>query len=182
MNWELINKQVGYDARQKIEDILNLEKFKITLYDKLDLDPEKRIALGQFYTPANICIQMLEEFECDTLDNKIILDPCCGSGNLLIACLIAGASITNLYGNDYDHVAVDLCRRRLIMTYKELYNKEPEEFNRWQIHKGDATDLFCLQEFGSDYKQRLEEHYLNEQNSLFPMLTNEQENFLKEID
>ncbi len=182
MNWELVNKQVGYDAKQRIEDILDLEKFRVTLYDKLDLDPEKRIALGQFYTPANICIQMLEEFECDTLENKVILDPCCGSGNLLIACLVAGANINNLYGNDYDYDAVALCRRRLVMAYKELYNIEPKEFANWQIHRGDATDAFCLTEFGPDYKQKLEEHYLLEQDGLFPMLTNEQEEFLKEVD
>ena len=147
------------EIKQKISDMLESEKFKVTLYDKLDLDPEKREELGQFFTPAEICIEMIEEFDCTDFSDQLILDPCCGSGNLLIACLIAGAKIENLYGNDYDPDAVELCRRRLKMAYRELYNKDAETFEDWQIHRGNALDAFSLTEFGPDYKDRLIDHW-----------------------
>lgn len=165
------------EIKKQIKDILNSEAFKVTLYAGL---PEaKRDELGQFYTPADICIEMLEKFEADSFANKTILDPCCGSGNLLIAMLIAGAESNNIFGNDFDAAAVKLCRQRLNMACDIL---EKPHIQDWQIHKGSALDVFCLTKFGPDYKQKLKQHYLDEQFGLFPMLTKEQEEFLKDVD
>ena len=80
------------ETKLKILEILDSKEFMLDLYE--GLDEKKRIELGQFYTPGKICIQMIEKFTCDTLSGRNILDPTCGSGNLLIACLIAGASFT----------------------------------------------------------------------------------------
>ena len=72
---------------------------------------EERRKLGAFFTPPDLTIKMIEKFE--TLENKTILDPTCGTGNLLAACVIAGANPTLVFGNEYDSTFVQLCKKRL---------------------------------------------------------------------
>jgi ribosomal protein L11 methylase PrmA len=135
------------EVKSKIIEILDSEEFLSDLY--AGLTAEQRKKLGQVYTPARVCIQMIESFECETLAGKTILDPACGSGNLLIACLIAGADSDKLYGNELDPVAVDLCRVRVNRACDILGKSHIKD---WQIHKGDATDPYCLNTFSKDYK------------------------------
>ena len=177
--------QLAESVKQLI--IHEYNEFKAFMYANSPKDT--RDQLGQFFTPAEITIKMLE---CYSLVNSIMLDPTSGSGNLLAACLIAGVPASNLRGNEFDARMVKACRDRLktlpdrIMAVdkeKALeLAKSLESFNDWQIHRGDATDSFCLTYFGPDYKQKLEEHFLEGQHSLFPMLTKDQEEFLKEVD
>ena len=173
----MINMKLSNEVKQKIIDILDSKEFMSDLYE--GLDDTTREELGQFYTPASICIEMLEMYNTETFTGKTILDPCCGSGNLLIAMLIAGADSDKVFGNDYDYRAVRLCRKRVNRACDILGKPHIQD---WQIHRGNALDKFCLQEFGPDYKQRLAQHYLDNQYSLFPMLTNEQVEFLSEVD
>ena len=142
--------KLSQETKQKIEEILSSEEFKVTLYE--GLDEKKRIELGQFYTPAAICIQMIERFKWDSLSGKNILDPTVGSGNLLIACLIAGADSDKLFGNEYDPVAVELCRKRLNRAC-EILGKPL--INEWQIHRGNALIPDCLTKFGPDYDETI---------------------------
>lgn len=135
-------------TKKQIIDILDSEEFMSNLYD--GLDEKKRIELGQVYTPAKICIQMIEKFSCDTLSNKTILDPTCGSGNLLIACLIAGADVDKLYGNEFDNDAVELCRKRLNRVCDILSKPHIKDF---QIHQGNALHKFSLTYFAEDYDE-----------------------------
>lgn len=169
--------KLSEEIKQKIIDILDSKEFMSDLYE--GLDDKTRDELGQFYTPASICIQMVEQFKTDIFSGQFVLDPCCGSGNLLIAMLIAGVDSDKVFGNDFDHRAVKLCRKRVNRACDILGKPH---IQAWQVHKGDATDPFCLQEFGPDYRQKLEEHYLDQQYGLFPMLSAEQEEFLKEVD
>lgn len=114
------------------------------------LAEEERSAKGQFYTPAKICIQMIEKFNCDSLAGKNILDPTCGSGNLLIACLIAGADSDKVFGNEYDATAVELARKRINRAC-DILGKE--HIKDWQIHQGNALHEFALKEFREDYDE-----------------------------
>lgn len=124
------------------------ESFKEHMYAGKSL--EQRKTLDQFFTPPSLTIQMIEKFDCDTLAGKNILDPTSGSGNLLVACLIAGADPDKLYGNDYDNDMVILCRKRL----KDVCNKMNKAgFKDYQIHRGNALQKFCLNYFEEDYDQ-----------------------------
>jgi len=163
------------EVKQKILE--EYEAFKDAMYT--NKSREEREELGQFFTPPDVTFEMLALLKEDTLAGKKILDPTSGSGNLLAACLIAGADSDKVFGNDYDPRMVKACRDRLNKVCDMLGKPHIKD---WQIHRGDATDAFCLTEFGPDYKQKLEQHYLDEQNSLFPMLTKAQEEFLKEVD
>ena len=93
-----------------------------------DKSLEERRELGAFFTPPELTIKMIEKFE--TIENKTILDPTCGTGNLLAACVIAGANPKMVYGNEYDAEFTRLCKSRL----KKL--GVPEK----NIHQGDALN------------------------------------------
>jgi predicted RNA methylase len=135
------------EVKERIIEILDSEEFMSNLYE--GLTPKQRKELGMVYTPARVCIQMIEKFDCETLAGRTILDPACGSGNLLIACLIAGADSDKLFGNEYDLTAVDLCKRRLNRACKLLGKPYIKD---WQIHQGDATQVRCLTNFSPTYR------------------------------
>ena len=103
---------------------------------------EERKTLGAFFTPPELTIKMIEKF--DTIEGKTILDPTCGTGNLLVACIIAGADPNNIYGNEYDPEFTRLCRERLSKYKVPSYH----------IHQGDALNSECLRldSFNPDYK------------------------------
>ena len=141
------------ETKNKISEILDSDEFMNSLYVDSEgnkLDKETRDQLGQFYTPGKICIQMIEKYDCDSLSGKNILDPTCGSGNLLIACLIAGADLDKLYGNEYDAKVIPTCRKRILRA-AEILGLDISKFNSWQIHQGNALIADCLTEFGPEY-------------------------------
>ena len=151
--------KLSEEVKNKIIEILDSQEFKSNLYE--GLTEEKRKELGQFYTPGKLCIQMIEKFDCDSLSNKNILDPTCGSGNLLIACLIAGADSDKLFGNEYDSVAVDLCRKRLNRCC-DILNKP--RIKDYQIHQGNALGKWCLTDFSEEYLTRFDPQYIDDEN------------------
>ena len=84
-----------------------------------------------FFTPPSIIFNMLEKIPDDVDKNNFtIIDPTCGSGNLLAALAICGFNPKNLYGNEYDNDLVELARKRLKKLGIPEYN----------IHQGDAND------------------------------------------
>ena len=151
--------KLSAEVKNKIIEILDSQEFKSNLYEGLTED--KRKELGQFYTPGKLCIQMIEKFDCDSLSNKNILDPTCGSGNLLIACLIAGADSDKLFGNEYDSVAVDLCRKRLNRCC-DILNKP--HIKDYQIHQGNALGKWCLTDFSEEYLTKFDSQYIDDEN------------------
>lgn len=114
------------------------EEFKELMYAGKSL--KERQELDQFFTPPEISIRLIEGLS-DLEGN--ILDPTCGSGNLLAAALIAGADPDKVYGNDYDSTMVEECRKRL-----QKINPKVQD---WQIHQGNALIPDCLTEFGETY-------------------------------
>lgn len=151
--------KLSEEVKNKIIEILDSQEFKSNLYEGLTED--KRKELGQFYTPGKLCIQMIEKFDCDSLSNKNILDPTCGSGNLLIACLIAGADSDKLFGNEYDSVAMDLCRKRLNRCC-DILNKP--HIKDYQIHQGNALGKWCLTDFSEEYLTKFDPQYIDDEN------------------
>ena len=148
--------KLSEEVKNKIIEILDGQEFKSSLYAGLTKDKRKK--LNQFYTPGKLCIQMIEKFDCDSLSNKNILDPTCGSGNLLIACLIAGADSDKLFGNEYDSVAVDLCRKRLNRCC-DILNKP--HIKDYQIHQGNALGKWCLTDFSKEYLTNFDPQYID---------------------
>lgn len=74
-------------------------------------DLKERQKLGQFATPPELTIKMLEKF--DSIKDKDILDPTVGAGSLLAAAVIAGADPKRVYGIELDEKVLEVCKRRL---------------------------------------------------------------------
>ena len=100
-----LSKEIKEEIKRESEEYLNEIKSGTDQYG--GLTKEERDELGAFYTHASLCIQMLEMYDCtlEEFATKTILDPTCGSGNLIMAALIAGVSINkdypkNVFGNE----------------------------------------------------------------------------------
>lgn len=98
---------------------------------------KERQKLGAFFTPPELVIKMIEKFE--NLEGKI-LDPACGSGQLLLGCIIAGADPKKIYGNELDADILQVCKERLEALGVPSDN----------LHQGNALDNEAYN-FGPDY-------------------------------
>ena len=129
---------------KETKDLIRKEynEFKESMYAGKSL--QERQELDQFFTPPEISIRLIEELS-DLSGN--ILDPTCGSGNLLAAALIAGADPDKVYGNDYDSTMVEKCRKRLQDINPNV--------QYWQVHQGNDLIPDCLTEFGPDYDKTI---------------------------
>ena len=87
----------------------------------------ERKDFGQFFTPPELSIKMLEKF--DNTDGTI-LDPCCGAGNLLAAAIFAGFKPDNVYGIELDPDILQIAIERLSLLGVPKDN----------LHVGDALD------------------------------------------
>ena len=104
----------------------------------------KKAALGQFYTPYQVCL-MMAKMQAPQPGQSVI-DPCCGAGSMLLAALESvredfyPEARLELTGVDIDPDAVRLCKLNLILAGAAidstvicgnsltmgLINKEPE--------------------------------------------------------
>lgn len=68
---------------------------------------------GIYYTPSVIAERFFEHLpdDCSALT---FCDPCCGSGNFLIAALKKGFKPENIYGFDIDPIAIKIAHKRLL--------------------------------------------------------------------
>ena len=83
---------------QKIKEDIQQEWETVNHYN--GHEKAERHEKSQFYTPPSLIFKMLEEYE-DT--NGTLLDPSCGSGNLLAAAVIAGFDPQKCYGIELDN-------------------------------------------------------------------------------
>ena len=120
----ILSEKVKNKIKREYEEWFN------TQYGDKSLDERRK--LGAFFTPPELTIKMIEKFE--SFENKTILDPTCGTGNLLAACVIAGADPKLVFGNEYDAEFTRLCKERLSKL------GVPEE----NIHQGNALDPEAL--------------------------------------
>jgi len=123
---EIRRRILALDWQQKTKDIFRL------LYEEF-IAPEDRRSFGEYYTPL-----WLVKFMADNIgkfNNKIILDPFCGSGTFLDESfrrkLKEGASpsaaIREIIGFDINPIAVMLARAELLISYK-TYAKDEKEY------------------------------------------------------
>ena len=96
------------DIKQKIQ--AEYDSWKDLLWAGKDL--KERQKLGQFATPPQLVFKMLEKF--DTLQDKDILDPCLGAGNLIAGAVLAGADPSRCYGIELDPAVLKVAKKRLV--------------------------------------------------------------------
>lgn len=125
----------------KAEIIAENEAFYNKQYG--NMTKEQRKKLGAVYTPGDLVIMLIEQYDCETLSGNI-LDPTCGSGNLLMGALIASQGECTVYGNELNEEMVKLCRAR-IKKYCEAKGWKKQWY--YHIHRGNALDARCLSDF-----------------------------------
>ena len=124
----ILSEEIKEKIRKELGDFTSQYGEK-TLKDRQDL--------GMFFTPPELIIQMIEKFE--NLEGKI-LDPTCGSGQLLIGCIMAGADPKLVYGIELDPEILEIARSRLESLGVPIIN----------LHQGNALYEECY-EFSDDY-------------------------------
>lgn len=115
--------KLSNETKETIKIILN--DYSKKQYAHLTKEEQK--ALGAFYTPPELIIQMIEKF--DNLEGTIC-DPAAGVGNLLVGMILAGADPKQIYAIEYDYETFQVLKRRLVKYGVPEYH----------IVLGDATD------------------------------------------
>lgn len=149
-----LSEEIKKDIVDEVENFKKnlLETEGVNEYGLKEGDRGDREALGQFFTPPELCIQMLEMYDCtlEEFATKTILDPTCGSGNLIMAALIAGVSVNkdypkNVFGNELSLKPLELCRKRFTHYCETQGLKEyDEKFWKVHLHQGNALNPDCL--------------------------------------
>ena len=86
-----------------------------------------RKAAGAYYTPAPAADRLIENIRVSGGTEKVpedskmrtdgpILDPCCGSGGILLALMRQGKDFFGLYGTDIDELSIQLARINLFLN------------------------------------------------------------------
>ncbi|OQB15550.1 MAG: Modification methylase VspI [Firmicutes bacterium ADurb.Bin193] len=73
---------------------------------------------GAYYTPLSVVkesVQLIKE--TTNLNGKLILDPCCGTGNFLLYLACQGIEPEFLYGQDIDELAIQIARLNLALRF-----------------------------------------------------------------
>ena len=89
---------------------------------------------GSFYTPAELLASIKIPPEAK------VLDPCCGSGSILINTLTNQHNPTNIYAFDIDETALLICYINLVLFFKDSFISPHIE--RYDLIFTDTSDLF----------------------------------------
>jgi len=84
------------------------------LYQSLLLEGQKS-QKGSYYTPPRIVDEIIAEYV--KKDSKV-LDPCCGTGQFLLAFSDIIEKPENIYGIDFDKIAVRIARLNILIKFK----------------------------------------------------------------
>jgi type I restriction-modification system DNA methylase subunit len=95
-----------------LEDMLGV------VYQSLLLEGEKA-QNGSYYTPAAIVNLLNEQHRDSFTEQTLVLDPCCGTGQFLLAFAKYIQEPANLRGYDLDRLAVHIARVNLLLAYPD---------------------------------------------------------------
>lgn len=97
-------------------------------YQSIQSIAQKSI-LGSYYTPA----ELLADIHVSS--DKIVLDPCCGSGGILLKILSKNHDSSKVFARDIDPIALKICSINLAMFFNDPDFKSTIE-NRNITEKG----------------------------------------------
>ncbi|MGP1589757.1 MAG: TaqI-like C-terminal specificity domain-containing protein [Oribacterium sp.] len=95
------------------EDLLNLpvpqfvqfQDFLGFIYISVNKIADRKIT-GSYFTPIDVVDHLMNNLSGYLHSDKCLIDPCCGTGNFLLAALKRGVPIENIFGNDIDEISV----------------------------------------------------------------------------
>ncbi|MBU2025335.1 N-6 DNA methylase [Patescibacteria group bacterium] len=71
---------------------------------------------GSYYTPEIIVNEIIKDY---TKKDSKVFDPCCGTGQFLLAFSEVVKNPKNIYGVDIDEIAVKIARLNILIKYKD---------------------------------------------------------------
>ena len=110
------------------EDVLGI------FYQSLLMEGKKSQS-GSYFTPSPVVNSIITD--CIRKDYKV-LDPCCGSGQFLLATASTVKNPLNIYGIDCDKTAVKIARLNLLTKFRDK-NFVPNVFCQDTIFDGDKV-------------------------------------------
>jgi len=86
------------------------------IYQSILMEGDKS-KLGLYYTPDNVVSEIIERI---TAPENLFLDPCCGTGQFLLAFADKTDNPENIYGIDIDPIAVNVAKINLLMKFSHI--------------------------------------------------------------
>lgn len=129
------NVDVSRITLTNIQAALNSKVQLVPLEDTLGFayislrDLSHRKQTGAYYTPEKTVNTLIYNLKnCANVQNKILCDPCCGTGNFLIGLVGNGVKTENLYGQDIDKISILITRINMFLldnsiTKEQLYSQ-----------------------------------------------------------
>ena len=109
------------------------------LYQSLLLEGKKSQS-GSYYTPEVIVNEIIKNY---TKKDSKVFDPCCGTGQFLLAFADVVENPKNIYGVDIDEIAVRISRLNILIKYKNQ-NFSPNIVCKNTLSEIGNYDLFSL--------------------------------------
>lgn len=120
------------------------------VYEQLFLTPRLRKEFGIFHTDQRLAARILDHLPVEEVppEERYVVDPACGSGNLLLAAQERLENLspgdwspedthrwlrTHMYGSDIEPIAVEIAKLSLLVSSLPLGNS-------WQVEQRDAVD------------------------------------------
>ncbi len=114
--------------------------------------------LGSFYTPSELL------FDIGIEKDKRVLDPCCGSGNILMNVLSKEHLPENVFGFDIDETAIKICKVNLALYFKDVDMKSNIEKRDLIFEKKNSSEKYDFiitnPPWGSKYKRDDKEYLI----------------------
>jgi len=85
------------------------------IYQSILIEGDKS-RLGLYYTPDNVVSEIIERIAAP---DNFFLDPCCGTGQFLLAFADIAENPENIYGIDIDPIAVNVAKINLLMKFQD---------------------------------------------------------------
>lgn len=119
---------------------------------------KERQEFGQFFTPPVLVVKMIEKFD-DLRCGQTLLDPTCGAGGLLAACIVAKiVNPTDVYGIEVDSEILDIAKERLTKLGVPISH----------LRHGDALNPLCYEQWDNpNYRFNQETMTVTFANELF---------------
>lgn len=84
-------------------------------------DIGQRKSSGAYYTPQKVVNELIDRLtKNNTLFQRTICDPCCGTGNFLLSLGAKGIDFKNVYGQDIDPISVYLSRINIALMNPQM--------------------------------------------------------------
>lgn len=106
----------------------------------------KKASLGSYFTPAALVERMVRE---NIHPGQKVLDPCCGTGQFLLACSDYPQEPDSIFGIDIDQTAVRIARFNLLLRFPQDFTPKIFHLNTLQdvdYKNEEADSLFSLGE------------------------------------